>query len=409
MRQVHVVGMGMSAGDLTAAQLEVIRSAEILVGGRRHLAQFPDMPADNHVIEGRLAGTIEFIKAHRNHRRIVVLASGDPLFYGIGGRLIRELGCDHVTVLPNTSSIAAAFAKINEPWGGAAVVSLHARDRRFEVLAALKSAAMAAVLTDHRHTPKWLARWLNTRGVDHVKMAVFENLGSDQESFDWYSLAQAAEKSFARPNVVILKRNGEDGGASGLTLGMADEAFQRSGGMITKSEVRAVVLAKLRLRPGLTLWDLGAGSGSVGIEASILLGAGRIIAVEQNSGRVDHIRRNARRYGVYNHETIQARMPLGLDALPPPDRIFIGGGGRDLPAIVRAAGRRLKPGGVMVVNVALLDNLSLTLAAMEALDLTTEAVQIQVSRSRKMPWSRRLEACNLVWVVSGESVGRCTR
>lgn len=400
MENVFVVGMGMSAADVTAAQLEIIQSAGILVGAQRHLDWFKDLSMEKRAIRGNVAEIIDFIGKHRADRRIVVLASGDPLFYGIGVQIAGALGCDQVTVLPNITSIAAAFARIGQPWNDADVISLHGRDRRFDVLAALKRKAAVAVLTDPVQSPRWLAQWLMGKGLRRTKMAVFEKLGSTQEAFGWYALDQAAGRSFARPNVVLLKPAGDDGDVDPLALGMSDDAYCHEKGLITKSEVRAVTLAKLQLRPGLTLWDLGAGSGAVGIEASVLLGSGRIIAVEQNAGRVAQIRQNARRYGVYNHDVIQAKLPDGLALLPAPDRIFIGGGGRNLAPIIQSAMRRLEPDGVLVVNTVLLDNLTRALDVMEAEGLTAEVVQMQVSKSKEMPWSRRLEAQNPVWIVT---------
>lgn len=401
MGKVFVVGMGMSAGDLTAAQLAIVQSAQILLGGRRHLEQFDDLDMHKQVIAGRLDDTIDFIKTHRADRRIVVLASGDPLFFGIGARIAQALGRGQVRILPNVTAIAAAFARLCEPWSDARVISLHSRDRRFDVLAALKTHTAVAVLTDPVQSPRWLAQWLMHNGLHNVRMAVFEKLGSAQEAFGWYALEQAAGRTFARPNVVILKPAKEKVDADALTLGMPDDAYGHASGMITKSEVRAVALAKLQLRPGLTLWDLGAGSGSVGIEASVLLGSGRIVAVEQHAGRVAQIRQNALRYGVYNHEVMQAKLPGGLERLPPPDRIFIGGGGRDLASIVQSAVRYLAPGAIVVVNTILVHNLTQTLDVMAAEGLSAEAVQLQVGKSKAMPWSRRLEGHNPVWIVTG--------
>jgi precorrin-6B C5,15-methyltransferase / cobalt-precorrin-6B C5,C15-methyltransferase len=403
MKDVFVVGMGLSARDLTAAQLEIVQSADILMGGRRLLAQFEALPMEKSVITGKVDETVEFIRDRRKNSRIVVLASGDPLFFGIGARIVGDLGPEQVTVLPNVTSIAAAFARIKEPWSGAEIVSLHGRDSRYKLLAALKSHVVVAALTDVRQSPQWLARWLLDRGVETVRMAVFENLGAPDEAFGWYTLDQAADRSFAQPNVVILKTSAPkpDADAAALTLGMADDAYCHQGGLITKSEVRAVTLAKLRLRPGLTLWDLGAGSGSVGLEASVLLGAGRIIAVEQHGDRVAQIRENARRFGVYNHEVIQARLPQGLESLPVPDRIFIGGGGGDLAAIIEAATPYLPPDGIMVINTVLMDNLTRAVNTLADLGMAPEVIQLQVSSSKTMPWSLRLEAQNPVWIIAG--------
>lgn len=402
MNNVYVIGMGVSASDLTAAHLAIIRAADLLVGGRRHLDQFKELPAEKRPIEGRVSETLACIREAMAHRRVVVLASGDPLLHGIGVRIAEEIGRERVTILPNVSSIAAAFARIGQSWAGARVVSLHGRDRCFELLAALTSGASVAVLTDPQRTPGWLADWLRERGVEHVDMAVFERLGDAREQFGWYALDQAAGHRFAEPNLVVLKPILErQARPETLVLGMSEAAYAHEQGLITKAEVRAVTLAKLALKPGMTLWDLGAGSGSVGIEASLLLGAGRIVAVEKDAGRVARIRANARRFGVYNHETIQAELPLGLADLPPPDRIFVGGGGRDLADIVSAAVACLKPEGVLVANVVLLDNLNRIVAVLEADGLAVEVVQLQVSRGTAMPWSMRLEAHNPVWIIRG--------
>ncbi|RUA03174.1 MAG: bifunctional cobalt-precorrin-7 (C(5))-methyltransferase/cobalt-precorrin-6B (C(15))-methyltransferase [Deltaproteobacteria bacterium] len=399
MNKVVVIGMGLSPGDLTAAHLDLIRSADILMGGRRHLDGFESLAVQKEVITGRIDDAITFIRRHMEQKRIVVLASGDPLFFGIGARISSELGADRVTIRPNITSVAAAFARINLPWSESRIVSLHGRDRKWAVLDALKEGVPVAVLTDHRHTPGWLAGWLRDRGVFDVKLAVFEQLGMPEEVFGWYGLAEAIERRFARPNVVILK---PDRPRVNPWLGMEDDLFDREKGLITKAEVRAVTLSKLALRPGQTFWDLGAGSGSVGIEAAVLLGEGRIVAVEQKSSRVAQIRANARRQGVFNLDVVQARLPDGLDGLPGPDRIFIGGGGKNLTAIIAAAAGYLPAGGVMVTNTILLDNLTASIDALEAAGFETGVTQVQISNSKSMPYSRRFEPQNPVWIITGK-------
>lgn len=401
MHKVFIVGMGLSARDLTEQHLEIIRSADILMGGQRHLDQFNDLRMPKERIAGDMARTIRFIQNHRADSRIVVLASGDPLFFGIGARIVKELGKEAVIVLPNITSIAAAFARISMPWSEAVIISLHGRSCRYQLLEAIKSHSPVAVLTDAKQSPQRLARWLMEKGVNGIEMAVCEQLGTDAEAFGWYTLNQASNVGFSSPNVVILKAMANRGAGDDLVLGMRDDHYRYDGGMITKSEVRAVTLAKLRLKPGLTLWDLGAGSGSVGIEASVLLGHGRIVAVEQDAERVARIRKNASQYGVYNIDVKQATLPEGLTDLPSPDRIFIGGGGRHLTSIIRAAADFLAPDGIMVANTVLVDNLTQALKTMDAAGMQTEVVQMQLSRSKAMPWSRRMEAHNPVWVVTG--------
>lgn len=406
MENIYIIGMGLSERDLTADHLEIIQSADLLVGGQRHLAYFSHLKMNTHTITGRIEEVIDVIQDQEPDQRIVVLASGDPLLYGIGARLTKALDPDRITVLPNISTIAAAFARIKLPWDDARIISLHGRDRKYHLLEALKCGAPVAVLTDCKQTPGWLAEWLADQGVTGAQMVVFEQMGTGRERICRFNLLQAAQEQFNQPNMVILLQNSPGGAGKKLHLGMADDAYKHQRGLITKSEVRAVALAKLCLKPGLTLWDLGAGSGSVGIEASVLLGPGRIVAVEQKPERVATIRENAKHYGVYNHRTIQAELPEGMELLPPPDRVFIGGGGRNLTEIIQRSIERLASDGIILVNTVLLDNMTASVKVLETAGLESDVVQLQVNRSKSMPWSRRLEAHNPVWIVSGKKAGK---
>jgi precorrin-6Y C5,15-methyltransferase (decarboxylating) len=216
-------------------------------------------------------------------------------------------------------------------------------------------------------------------------------------------LEVAKDLNFADPNVVILKRKPEANSSQQmLYMGLSEDLFEHEGGLITKTEIRAVTLAKLKLLPYHTLWDLGAGSGSVSIEAAVFLERGRIFAVEQKAERIDQIKANIRRFGVNNIETLQAVMPDGLSGLPAPDRVFIGGGGRDLEQIISEAASLMKPDGLMVINTVLIANLETSQKTMRKNGFNTEVVQVQVLRSKAMPWSERFETLNPVWIISGQ-------
>lgn len=399
---LSVVGMGTGPQDLTDRHRALIAGADILIGGRRLLAHFAHLPAEKKAIDRDVAETIAFIRRRLGRRRMVVLASGDPLFFGIGGRLVEAFGAERVALYPNVSSLAAACARIGEPWGGMRVVSLHGRRTAEGILAeAVVGRQTLAVLTDPEHDPAWIARRILASGEEGFRLAVFEALGSAEERCGWYEPRQALATPFRAPNLVILKwRPPPERGPQPLFLGMPEARYAHEAGLITKSEVRAVVLAKLRLLPGLTLWDLGAGSGSVAIEASLLLRGGRIAAVEQDPRRAAQIRQNARRFGVKGLRVVAERLPQGLAGLPPPDRVFVGGGGRDLVRIVQAAAGRLKPDGVIVVNTVLVASLARLLAAFERLGFAAELVQVQIHRGRPMPEGVRLEALNPVWIVA---------
>jgi precorrin-6Y C5,15-methyltransferase (decarboxylating) len=401
-RCIDIIGVGLGPDDLTATHRQILESAEILIGGRRLLAFFAERPVEKKIIGKDLEEVIAYIRRRMNRKSIVVLASGDPLFYGIGARLVEAFGPDRVTIHPNISSVAAAFARIKEPWGSTRILSLHGRNNVGDLFKALAETGRLAVLTDPERNPAWLARLVLEKFGGGFRMAVMEALGSASERHAWYSLAQAAAMKFREPNIAVLKR--EPAAAPGrrpLRLGAPDDEFEHDRGVITKSEVRAVALAKLQLEAGQVLWDLGAGSGSIGIEAALFLGRGKIVAVEKNPRRVEQIKANAGRFGVRNLRVVPAELPEGLARLPQPDRIFIGGGGRNLPAIVSTAARRLKPDGIVVINAVLLQNVHDAAAALRKLGFATEIVQVQIHRSEPMPWSERLEALNPVWIITG--------
>ncbi|MFO7688382.1 MAG: precorrin-6y C5,15-methyltransferase (decarboxylating) subunit CbiE [Desulfobacterales bacterium] len=401
MKPVTILGMGMSPDDLTQRHLRLIHDATVLIGGKRHLAHFQDTKSVKKEITADLEAIKAFIGAQPEDATVVVLASGDPLFHGIGAYLIRHLPEDRVRFLPNVSAVAAAFARIGMPWQAARVVSFHGRQAAARLMAAFYGTQPIAVYTDPHHHPGWIAALLVERGVTGWRMCVLEALGSPQERIRWFELPEAARESFADPNLVIFKRVAPPA-ADRLNMGMPESAFVHEDGLITKREVRAVVLSKLRLHPGLTLWDLGAGSGAVGVEAALFLKEGRIVAVERKRRRIDQIRDNARRFQVYNLEAVQAELPEGIDRLPDPDRVFIGGGGSNLARIIAAAAKRLPHDGVMVVNTVLTANLEAALQAMQQAGLDAEVVMVQIHRSVPMLWSLRFEAQNPVWIITGE-------
>ena len=405
MKPVRIIGMGMGPQDLTAKHLSIIAQADILVGGKRLLENFKDRPAQKKPIGKDIDGIIEFVRAESKLKKIVVLASGDPLFYGIGARMAGALGARRVRIYPNISSVAAAFARIKEPWNDAAIISLHGRKNDDKLFSALESENKIAVFTDPKKNPAWLAARLIEKEFSNFKMCVLEALGSDSERFNWYPLEMAAGMKFAEPNMVVLKRSPlKIKSTLHIHPGSPDNWYDHPGGLITKSEIRAITLSKLRLAPDHTLWDLGAGSGSISIEASLFIKKGKIFAVEKNPDRIENIKNNSKRFKVRNLKIVHAVLPAGLSGLARPDRIFIGGGGKDLKTIITAAAKCLKPGGRIVINTVLIPNLQAVMAALSRLKFETEVIQVQINRSRQMPWAERFEAQNPVWIIAGSRI-----
>lgn len=406
MNPVTVIGLGLSPKDLTAEHLSLIEGADVLVGGKRHLAYFPDVRAEKKAITRNIPEVIEFIRDRMAREKVVVLASGDPLFYGIGSLIITAFGAARVRILPNITAIGAAFSAIGMAWSDARLISLHGRRDEAALLAALAGHDKIGLLTDTVHTPAWLADFMIARGFGDFDMCVLEKLGADDETAAWYPLDEAAGKDFRSPNVVILHRTRPERPEPPLPVypGMPEAAFVHESGLITKAEVRAVTLSKLRLSaPDLVMWDLGAGSGSVSVEAGLYIRTGRIVAVEQHPRRIAQIRANRDRFGINRMEIVHLVMPEGLDRLPAPDRVFIGGGGKNLGRIIEAAAGRLRPGGVMVANTVLIQNIDAALGAFTTLGFETDITQVQISGGKKMPWGDRLQPQNPVWIITGAS------
>ncbi len=406
MKPVVIIGMGLSRRDLTEEHLGLISRADILIGGKRHLEAFDGVQTEKKTITKHLTDLIGYIRDRMARQNVVVLASGDPLFYGIGSLLIDGLGPENVVIYPNITAVGGAFARIKEPWQDAAVVSLHGRDQETVMLNALDRHDKIAVFTDPSRSPAWVAQQLIENNRKEFRMCVLETLGSSSERIAWYSPDQAVSETFNDPNLVVLKRWDADNRSGSpflpVRLGAPEETYAHTRGLITKAEVRAVTISKLRLNTEHIFWDLGAGSGAVSIEASVIVKRGKIIAVEKNPERVEQIKKNRDRFGVENLSVVEADLPECLEGLPRPDRVFIGGGGKGLETIIRAASDHISPKGVIVVNTVLLENVAVARNTLKRLDYLTGAVQIQINRSHPMPWGERLEAQNPVWIVTGE-------
>ncbi|MCP4352520.1 MAG: precorrin-6y C5,15-methyltransferase (decarboxylating) subunit CbiE [Desulfobacterales bacterium] len=422
MKKIAVIGMGLTPEDLTNKHLAVIKEADILVGGKRHLSYFEDHQGIKKTIGKDLTGVLNFIKARMGQQSVVVLASGDPLYYGIGHYLTKFIDSEYIDVYPNISVVSAAFSRLKESWQDAYVISMHGRQDEEELRTALAEKDKIAVLTDTKRDPAWLARRLTQMRAAEFSMCVLEQIGTPSEQVNWHEISKAATLKYADPNLVVLKRKKEisdldhesqvtdhklktenrKSQVENLSTGMPDHLFKHDQGIITKSEVRAVAISKLRLEPGQIFWDLGAGSGSVSIEASLFIKSGGIYAVEKNPERIEQIEQNKKFFKIENLKIIRANLPEKMKELPRPDRVFIGGGGKKLKKITESACSYIKPKGVIVINTVLLSSINAAMTALERSGFSTDIVQVQISRGRKMPWGERMESLNPVWIISGE-------
>lgn len=398
---VHVIGIGLGPKDLTPSHLALIERATVLVGGKRHLSYFGETRALKKEISSPVSGVLDFIEENMTGGLVVVLASGDPLFFGIGKALITRLGPDQIIIHPNITSMAAAFARLKLPWQDAAWVSLHGRDNMSALVKAMEEKDLLCVLTDPKNDPWAVKKWVETHEYAW-QMWVLENLCAPEEKISTMDEHTDVDTFFAQPNVVVLQK-GELAAPSGpLRLGTPDNWFVHEKGLITKAPVRVLSLAALELAPDNILWDLGAGSGSVGIEATLFLPDGFVYAVEKNQSRVAHIKANVERFKVKNLSVSLAQLPHGLANLPRPDRVFIGGSGKNLDQVLDVVATVLNPMGRIVINTVLMETLHLAVSVLEEKGFGVSLTQAQISKSKNMPWGRRMEALNPVWIIAAQ-------
>ncbi len=406
MIPINIIGMGLGKSDLTKAHLDIISSCDLLVGGKRMLEMVDTKGKQTLAITGRIDSVVDTLKEKAIDHKIAVLASGDPLFHGIGATLTRHFDPDDLIIHPNVSSVCAAFAVIKEPWHDARIISLHGKEKDNFSFASLAKETKVAFLTDPEMDPHFIAGALIKEGLLNIKFCVLENLGDrDRQRIQWFdNLEVVSGYSFAQPNIVIIKKQMFPSNVVSREtyIGMPEGLFRHGHGLITKAEVRTISLSKLKLiRKDHVLWDIGAGSGSVSIEAASLLPWGHVYAIEKHSSRIPDIIHNIQNFNCPNIQVVHAVFPEGMEELKKPDRIFIGGGGIDLENILKTACGRIAQYGILVINTVLLESLERSIRILEENNFKPDITQIQVARSKDMAYGRRLESLNPVWIISG--------
>ncbi len=347
--------MGVGEGgleELTPAARALIEGAEVLIGGARHLAMVPDDGRERIEWPSPFNALFEEIAARRG-RRVCVISTGDPLFYGVGAKLAQRFPVEEMTVVPSLSSFALASARMG--WSGPDTALLTVHGRPVETLhPAILPGARLLVLSQGGETPARVAALLRERGYGPSRITVLEHMGGPAErriegTADGWEAGAAADL-----NTLAIECVAEAGAALLPPLpGLPDEAF-RNDGQLTKREVRAATLAALAPFAEQRLWDVGAGCGSVAIEWMRAARRARAVTIEKNPARVAMIADNAAALGVPDLEIVEGTAPDALAGLPDPDAVFLGGGVSD-PALIAACWARLGTGGRLVSNAVTLE------------------------------------------------------
>ncbi len=396
-QKIYLVGAGITGWEgFTKKALEVIGKAEVLIGHKRHLEIFPDFAGEKQELED-LSIMLEYLRS--TDKRVAVLGSGDPNFFGVARFLLRNLPKERVEIFPNVTSIQYAFARIKEPWDDAIFVSVHGRGLK-AAIDRIVAAEKVAILTDGVNTPAAIARELIARGAEGYEAWLCEDLGLPAEKFTKTDVRGLSELSASSLNILILIKAWEPSLTHYPLLGIADEEFATAKKLITKQEVRAVTLAKLQLQDDLVMWDIGAGSGSVSIEAENLMPNGKVFALEKNPQYLTFIRDNLRKFVSRNIMLVEAYAPEGMDDLPDPDRVFIGGSSGMREESIEAVDRRLKPEGRIVLNAVTLDTLTKSVEFLEDHGYAVEVTCVNIAKTRGLTEYKMFEAHNPVYIVA---------
>ncbi len=352
-----VIGLGEDGlAGLSASARAALDAAEMVVGAKRLLQMVPETTAQR-VLWAGLDGTLDAIGAARG-RRVAVLASGNPMWFGVGSTLYRHFDPREIVVFPAPSAFYQACSRMGWSMQDAVAISAHAFPLE-QIGRHLFPGKRLVILSRDGDTPAGLAAFLTERGFGASEITVFEAMGGPREH-SFGGLAEGWSHPAADPlNTVAIRLRASAGArVYGLAPGLPDDAYLHDG-MLTKREIRAVTLSSLSPRPGETLWDVGAGNGSISIEWLRLNPTGRAIALERDADRAQVLRINANRLGAPTVEIVEGAAPEALDDLAgDPDAIFIGGG-LTSGATLDACWDRLPPGGRLVVNVVALESAAL--------------------------------------------------
>ena len=358
---IDVVGIGEDGWDgLSPAARRIVESADLLVGGDRHLELVPDTGAERLAWPKPLTGALDTLDARSAERTVVVLATGNPLWYGVANALVRRFGAERVRVRPHASAFDLACARLG--WSEADVDTLTLHGRPPALLQTfVQPGARLLILSEGRETPGQVAEILTRRGFGPSKLAVLEHLGGAAERIVAGTAESWEAGDLADLNLVAVHcRPGPGAQVLSASPGLPDDAYSHDG-QLTKREVRAATLAALQPGPEQHLWDVGAGCGSVGIEWMRAARGATAVAVEPQQKRLAMIAHNALALGTPGLQIVAGRAPDDLGDLDPPDAVFVGGGvhsGDILPACWQA----LKPGGRLVANAVTLEGEAALLA-----------------------------------------------
>jgi precorrin-6Y C5,15-methyltransferase (decarboxylating) len=403
-----ILGIGDDGlAGLTETARRLVMEADLILGAPAVLSLLESTPGAKQGLEPDMSLAVRQVREALTRRRPVLVSSGDPLFYGVARYLCDRLGKDQFEVVPHVSSMQLAFARIKESWEDAYLTNLAGRPIE-AVIDRIRTAEKVGLFSSDEYSPARLARELIERGIDYFRAFVCENLGSPDERVTQAELSDLVAIEFNPLNVLILirKPNRPDRASRASRhrlFGNPDDAFAQSRpkrALITQAEVRAIALAQLDIRPTSIVWDIGAGSGSVAIEAAQLAHLGRVYAIEPEPADVALFQANAEAFGVPNVIAVVGRAPEILTTLPEPEAVFVGGTGRQVDLVLSSAYMRLCQGGSMAVNVATIEALATAYHTLKGLAREVRVWNVSIARGIEQMDRLRFEAISPTFLLA---------
>ncbi len=392
--KITLVGMGMGIpASLTGEALAALRQAEIIIGADRLIANLPE-GVQAQTIACPLPDSIaDLVDSHPEWQTVCIVVSGDVGFYSAATKLTRRLSRHDPLLLPGISTPQAFAARLRRPWQNFHLVSAHGAP--VEILAEVLNHPAVLFLTGGATTPATIATELARADLGEAILTVAENLGSPGEAIRTGTAAEMQTETFASLSTVLVE-NAKTFTRPPAPPGIEDDAFIRGDTPMTKREIRVQALSLLRPAPDATIYDIGAGTGSVAVEAALQARRGRVYAIEREPDACALIRKNRAAFGAYNMDLIPGSAPDAFAGLPAPDAAFIGGSGGAMREIVDAL-LSLNPRVRIVASAVTVETLS---AAVEVIP-NPEVCQIAASRATLRGGLHMFSAVNPVFLISG--------
>jgi len=397
-----VVVIGVNANDpycMEQKAKEYLQKADQLWGTERHLQCFDNVAGEKVILKSPFNSKLQSLRLRDENETIVILAGGDPNFFGLGSSLYKVLPPDEVLIFPQPTVLQLAFAKAHLSWENAVFSSVHARSLS-EVIGLVKRFAKVGVLTDPIHTPQKIGNELIKAGIADCTIFVFEKLGTEEERITKSTLAEVVNHHFDPLNVMLVIQE-KEWKSIPVPYIRPDESYFHRDGMITKSDVRLISLQRLQLSESDIVWDVGAGSGAMSVEIAEITWRGEVYAIEHDEKQIVYLKKNIDRFNSINIHVVQGTAPDALMVLPEPDAVFIGGSGGAIIPILEVIEKKGKHSCRIVCHFVILENLNQAYDWMKENDYHPQITHIQFSYSKTIANGTRFTPINPVYILCG--------